>query len=316
MQIKNEFLTQEDYLLAVKKLVKPLKKELLGNKKSILHLGNSGTVYGEKRADMEAFIRPLWGLSPYWTIEKESLLEETYVKKIIQGTNPSSLNYWGDIRDYDQYIVEMPAICLTLLLHKSRWMADVGTKERQQVLKWLKQALNKTIPKNNWIFFKVLIRVTLYIFGEGLDKKALEKELELIDNMYIGNGWYFDGKESQKDYYAAFAFHYYGLIYATFMKEEDTKRAQVFIERATLFARDYQYYFDRTGSAIPFGRSLTYRFAQGAFFSALIFAEVEAIPWGEMKWLLSQHMKHWMKQPMFNRKDYLSIGYHYENLVI
>ena len=50
-----------------------------------------------------------------------------------------------------------------------------------------------------------------------------------------------------------------------------------------MFAQDYLYYFDEEGEALPYGRSQTYRFAQGAFFAALIFAEVEALPWGQIK---------------------------------
>lgn len=316
MNTKNKFMTQKDYRLMLEKLMKPLEKEIRWNEMSGLDLGSSGAVYDKKRSNMEAFIRPLWGMSPYWMLNTENDLKEIYKKKIIQGTDPTNSNYWGDIEDYDQYIVEMPAICLMLLQHKEMWLNEVEEEERQKIFSWLKQALNKKIPKNNWTFFKILIRMTLFLLEEELDRKSLEEELNLIDSMYVGEGWYFDGKESQKDYYVAFAWHYYGLIYAVFMKQKDPKRSEIFIKRATLFAQDYRYYFDHTGSAIPFGRSLTYRFAQGAFFSALIYAEVEAIPWGEMKWLLSQHMKHWFRQPILNRLDHLSIGYYYENLVM
>ncbi len=54
-------------------------------------------------------------------------------------------------------------------------------------------------------------------------------------------------------------------IYATFMQDEDPEWAQRFKERAILFAQDFVYYFDEDGEALPYGRSLTYRFAQRAF---------------------------------------------------
>ncbi|RTK75359.1 DUF2264 domain-containing protein, partial [Enterococcus faecalis] len=60
----------------------------------------------------------------------------------------------------------------------------------------------------------------------------------------------------------------------------------------------------------------TYRFAQGAFFAALIFAEVEALPWGQIKTLLAKHLHCWMQQAIFTYDGRLSIGYHYENLVM
>ena len=49
------------------------------------------------------------------------------------------------------------------------------------------------------------------------------------------------------------------------MQDEDPEWAQRFKERATLFAQDFVYYFDEDGEALPYGRSLTYRFAQGRF---------------------------------------------------
>ena len=60
-------------------------------------------------------------------------------------------------------------------------------------------------------------------------------------------------------------FIYYSLIYVKFMRERDPIRAKRFTERAVMFAQDYLYYFDEEGEALPYGRSQTYRFAQGAF---------------------------------------------------
>ena len=70
------------------------------------------------------------------------------------------------------------------------------------------------------------------------------------------------------------------------------------------------------GEAIPYGRSLTYRFAQSAFFSAQAYAgaEMDEIGYGEMKHLLLQNLRNWFGQPIFTRDGVLTIGYHYPNL--
>ena len=130
---------------------------------------------------------------------------------------------------------------------------------------WLNKALGCKIPKNNWTFFKVLIRLALEGCGQVINQAELEEELALIECMYLGDGWYMDGKTTQRDYYISFAFHYYSLIYVKFMRERDPIRAKRFTERAVMFAQDYLYYFDEEGEALPYGRSQTYRFAQGAF---------------------------------------------------
>ncbi|MHC5216181.1 DUF2264 domain-containing protein [Enterococcus sp. LJL128] len=315
-QWDNDFLTREDYAQAMEKLIQPIREEIIHSDFPGVHLGSSGAVYNQQRADMEALIRPLWGLAPYWTLKKDDQLRDAYLNKLAAGTDSANAAYWGDVENYDQYIVEMAALSLTLLLHREYFWEQLPLKQQQTLIQWMAQALDRQIPKNNWMFFKVLIRIALYQCGEALNHEALEKELLLTDGMYVGEGWYVDGKETQRDYYIPFAFHYYGLIYVKFMGAEDPERSQIFIERATRFAQDFLHYFDADGEALPYGRSLTYRFAQAAFFSALVFADVEAVPWGVMKGIMSKHMKKWMDHDIFTFDGRLSIGYHYENLVM
>lgn len=71
----------------------------------------------------------------------------------------------------------------------------------------------------------------------------------------------------QKDYYIPWAIQYYGLLYSKFAADTDPRRSALYRERATLFARQFVYWFDANGAALPFGRSLTYRFAQNSFWA-------------------------------------------------
>ena len=67
----------------------------------------------------------------------------------------------------------------------------------------------------------MLIRLALEGCGQVINQAELEEELALIECMYLGDGWYMDGKTTQRDYYISFAFHYYSLIYVKFMRERD-----------------------------------------------------------------------------------------------
>jgi hypothetical protein len=73
-----------------------------------------------------------------------------------------------------------------------------------------------------------------------------------------------------------------------------------------------------TGAAIPFGRSLTYRFAFAGFWSAVAFAEID-LPsplndWGVVKGLLLRHFRWWSdKHDIFNVDGCLNIGFAYQN---
>ncbi len=98
------------------------------------------------------------------------------------------------------------------------------------------------------------------------------------------------------------------------MAEEDPIRCHVFKERAAEFAKEFIYWFDEDGEALPYGRSLTYRCAQAAFFSACVFAGVYPFPAGAMKGLIVRHLQRWMEKPIFDRAGLLTIGYSYPNL--
>jgi hypothetical protein len=73
------------------------------------------------------------------------------------------------------------------------------------------------------------------------------------------------------------------------------------------------------GAAIPFGRSLTYRFAFAGFWSVAAFAELKLTEplsgWGLCKGLLLRHFRWWSdKHDMFNIDGTLTIGYTYPNM--
>jgi len=61
---------------------------------------------------------------------------------------------------------------------------------------------------------------------------------------------------------------------------------------------------------------MTYRFAQSAFWGALALANIEALPWGEIKHFCLQNLRHWFKQAIFSANGVLTIGYYYRNLIM
>lgn len=106
------------------------------------------------------------------------------------------------------------------------------------------------------------------------------------------------------------------MIYARLMKTIDPERSTKYIERAKLFAGDFIYWFSEDGSAVPFGRSLTYRFVQAAFWSALAYADAEVFSWGIVKGIILRNLRWWFQQPIFSSDGLLTIGYAYPNLIM
>ena len=131
---------------------------------------------------------------------------------------------------------------------------------------------------------------------------------------YSGDGWSTDGASPQKDYYIPWAIQYYGVLYAAFAADSDPERAALYRSRAELFARQFIYWFDENGAALPYGRSLTYRFAQNCFWAACVWAGLEPFPLGVMKGLIVRNFRWWLEQKIFDRDGILTIGYCYPQM--
>ncbi len=308
--------SKQDFTDLMLQLLNPLKAWYTPEKAG-LKLGGAGVIYNEKTVQMEGFSRPLWGLWPFWAGGgKEKEFEEIYRQGFAAGTNPQNSEYWGECHDYDQLFVEMAAIACSLVFAPDAVYNRLEKAEKENLSAWLGQINEHEIPQCNWQFFRVLVNIALHKIGVGADKKMLEYSLNEIESYYLGDGWYSDGSSRQKDYYISFAMHYYGLLYAVAMEQEDPARSGEFKKRAEIFAQDFIYWFDDTGAALPFGRSLTYRFAQVSFWSACIVADIRPLPLATMKGLIVRHLNWWLNTDMLDRDGILTVGYGYPNLIM
>ena len=313
---KNPLLTRQDMADAAVQMMAPLVSCLTPGKARMI-VGEGSAHYSEDVAGMEGFSRVLWALvpmlvgkcaevEPFWKLWKEG---------IINGTDPAHPEYWGGIGDYDQRMVEMAVIGTGLCFAPDQFYRGFTAAQQENLYQWLNQINRFDMPKNNWRFFRILVNIGFLKVGLPVDRARLTEDLDMMESHYVGDGWYFDYL-TKRDYYTIWGFHYYSLLYVAAMREEDPERCRRFIERAKLIAPRFACWFDREGRALPYGRSLTYRFAQGCFWAAMAFAGVEAeeIGWGGMKHMLLGNLREWLKMPIFDRGGALTVGYGYPNL--
>lgn len=322
--VEHNINTRNDVVLLLLDLVRPLKKHY-SQGAAWLKLGNTAAHYGSSCAYMEGYARVLWGLGPLFSQKNSSIPAAAFSeiaewKKIVRrglinGTNPEHEEYWLGVTDYDQKMVEMAAIVNAIALAPDTLWEPLTKQQQQNIYNWLNQINSHKVHANNWRFFRIMVNMLFRKLKQPYSSSCLEEDWKVIENCYEGDGWYCDGNPCQKDYYIAFAMHYYGLLYAVYMKEEEPKRCQQLIDRATAFCSDYIYWFDQEGKEVPFGRSLTYRFAHSAFFAAMAFAGVDTdLP--VLKRMLLGNLRYWKSQPVFDTGGVLSIGYQYPNLIM
>lgn len=282
-----------------------------------LKIGYTSAHYEEISALMEGFSRPLWALVPYFKGGgRDPEFEEIYRRGIIAGTTPGGEGYWGRCHDYDQRFVEMAAISYAVLAVPDLFWNPFTQEQKENFADFLYEINRHECCSCNWHFFRIMANMALESVGMSYDEKLMNQSLDFIDTCYRADGWYIDGENGQVDYYVPFGMQYYGVMYTMYRKKQDPERCKRYIERAMQFGKEFLYWFADNGSALPYGRSQVYRFAQSAFYSICVAAGIEPVPKAVMKGILARNLNYWMKQPIFDQAGLLTIGYAYPNLTM
>ena len=309
--------TREDYRALIETLVEPARR-FYSPKGARLKLCGAGAHYNTDCQEKEGALRMLWALIPLWAGDpKEKLFRDVYKNAFRAGTDPVSDEFWGmPDRLGDQRFVEFAPMALGLFLCPELVLGGMSEEEKAHFIAYTNSINQVDMPINNWLFFRILMNAAKKKLGLPYSEENLEKDLREVEGIYIRDGWYGDGHYHRRDYYVAFAIHFYALIYAKEMNALDPERCARYRERAAAFALEFIHFFDKTGEGVPFGRSMIYRFAQVAFFSALAYAEVDALPLGVIKGVINRNLRFFLEKPIFDNAGILSVGYGYPNLNI
>jgi hypothetical protein len=310
----NPLITRDDVAESLKQILEPCGDALVLDGAG-LFVSNSTAHYSARGTLLEGWSRLLWGIGPLRAGGYSWSGQDKHFRGLIEGTNPEGKNYWGYVESFDQRMVEMAAIALSLLISPEFYWDPLSQKERDNLATWLNMINTHDMSHNNWLFFRVLVNLALEKHSrKEFNPTLMESDLVELEDMYAADGWYHD--KMPFDNYNPFAMQYYSLIYYTFKKDTDIERCKRFKERVTLFANQHIHYLTNEGSFVPFGRSLTYRFAVISFYSACAFAGIEVLPWGVLKGIVLRNLRWWFQKPIFDRDGFLTIGYVNPTLII
>ncbi|KAF9694156.1 hypothetical protein EKO04_008007 [Ascochyta lentis] len=325
----NAFKVRDDFVRAALALVQPLDQYKSQHNARIKIATSTGAGFSEAAAQLEGFARPLWVVSDLLNISDSPENLKTWIEGIRAGTDPHSPEYWGDLRSFDQRMVEMESIAYALLSNPSAFSFENDGTTRKNLAAWLSQINEYDMPQSNWLWFRILVNLALVrVLGVRINqvKSHIDDSFRILDTFYIGEGWSSDGLwcngRKQADYYSgSFAIQFAQLLFLKFAPDYDEERTLRYQEQARDFAKTYWRYFGPSGAAIPFGRSLTYRFAFTAFWAAVVVSDVNlpaplSHP-GVIKGLIARHLRWWAQLPhIFNTDGTLNIGYAYPNMYL
>lgn len=325
----NAFRTRDDFLRAAISLIKPLHQCKSPHNARIKLATATGAGFSEAAAQLEGFARPLWVVADTLRSEDGPVQLQTWINGIKAGTDPHSPEYWGDLSSFDQRMVEMESIAYALLSNPFAFDFKDDDSTRNNLVSWLRQINDHKMPQSNWLWFRVLVNLALVrVLDIPLEevKHHIDDSLRILDTFYLGEGWSSDGlwcdERKQVDYYSgSFAIQFAQLLFIKFAPDYDGERTARYKEQARELAMKYWRYFGPSGAAIPFGRSLTYRFTFAAFWTAVVVADVD-LPapihhLAVVKGFLARHLRWWAQQPhIFNTDGTPNIGYTYPNMYL
>ncbi|WP_158630436.1 DUF2264 domain-containing protein [Glycomyces terrestris] len=254
----------------------------------------------------ELLTRPLWGL----TAAKDHVPDavwEPLAATLARALDPEDDWYVGDVTHTSQRCVEAASVGWGLATAPEKLWEPLDAKARDKVAAWLSDAYLTGVADMNWHYFPVFAGHGLKRVGVKTDPAVAEAHLERMGEFRLGDAVFEDGPGGRVDYYNPFAFHTYALLH--FKLTGDDR----YVENAAAFARRFRSWFAADGAAVPYGRSMGYRFAQGALWGALAAADVEAVPWGEAGGFARRHLDWWWRRPMLDTEGRLTVGYSYPN---
>ncbi|MGW2628247.1 DUF2264 domain-containing protein [Streptomyces chattanoogensis] len=171
---------------------------------------------------------------------------------------------WPHIHTTRQARVEAASLALGLRLTRP-WLWDtLDDRARTRLADWLLPALTPSPVDNNWWLFGLTVAGFLQdaVIEPVRAQAAIDRALTRIEDWYLGDGWYSDGDNRAFDHYNAWALHFYPVLHAHLAA--DHALLATYGTRLHAQLADYTRLFDTTGAPLPFGRSLTYRFAATA----------------------------------------------------
>ncbi|MET9950432.1 DUF2264 domain-containing protein [Streptomyces sp. NPDC006339] len=253
--------TADDLLLAVRPYASPRKGliDLPGPRPSRSGVRSDG-LEGYARTFLLAALRAAHGDDPHGHLDRyaEGLAAGT---ERPGGTGPED---WPRMADTRQAVVESASVALALRLTRTRLWDRLDDRVRQRAVDWLLPALAPSPVDNNWWLFGLTVAGFLQDAGIETDRAAatVERSLDRVESWYLGDGWYSDGDNRAFDHYNPWALHFYPVLHAHLAGDRNLLDRYGPRLRAQL--DDHVHLFDGNGAPVPYGRSLTYRFAAAA----------------------------------------------------
>jgi len=286
---------------------------------------------------VEELFRPMWGIAPFLrdadfkiTVSGKPMHVCDFITKIItEGTAADSP------RRFDRHVTPDTASrfanqCITEIaayLSGGHFAKDVlwdplDPTLRDNIARWIHHhamvALKDSWPNNHWWYpvFSIEILKELGYYDPEC-APFLQKGYDALEELYVGHGWYCDGKEFGRfDYYELWAHQAYTLLWILVADKNApgyAEKCAKYRARSEEFLAFFAHYFDVDGGVPAYGRSLSYRFAMVSAFGLAALAGCK-IDLGLAKSIILRNIDYYFTKSIPSEDGCFPCGYLYPSL--
>lgn len=240
-----------------------------------------------------------------------------YLDGLIRGADPRSPHYWGPHRPFSPFGTD---VALAILLSPRFFWDPLTDNQKRNVLAFLQELTTMvTYDCNHWYFHLMAVPVLEKYgkqFGITYNRERMTRIFERVLNWYRGDGWYIDGGNLTFDYYNLWGFQLYNNALCRF----DAGWRERFGKRVAHVTREFQksfvYLYGRDGGPVPWGRSLTYRFASLSALGYALLNGTNTLPPGQARRIASGCLKYFWEHGSQSPNGLLEAGYFRANPVV
>lgn len=241
-----------------------------------------------------------------------------YASGLAAGSDPAAVERWPRMTETRQARVE--AAALVIGLHESRrWIWDgLDSSVRERLVDWLAESVGAShgaYGDNNWRWFQNITQAFLRSVGGPYDQSEIDTNLAFLDDCYLGDGWYTDGRPGGRagniDWYNAWVMHLFSLWYCRILGDAaPAGLLEHYQDRLAAFLPVGARLFGHDGAPLFQGRSLVYRFATTAALWAGPVFEVDTLAAGTVRGVGSAALRYFVEHGAYDEQDLLTLGWH------
>lgn len=254
------------------RIARPVLKKAAAGK--LRNAGLSGRLDRPKgvHTSLESMGRILAGLGPWLAASGDGVdkaeselrddLHGMALAGLAAGTDPEHPDFWN-WNQGDQGVVDAAKVAFAIVM-TPEFIPSEDKSLRQNLLTCLESTRSITPHHNNWLLFSAMVEAGIDALGGQADGMRIEYALRQLEQWYVGDSFYKDGREFHMDFYNSLVIHpYLALLHEHFREHPSIRPGACDVarqwERAARQAEILERFISPEGTFPAVGRSLGYR---------------------------------------------------------